>query len=294
MFVGKLLGTVFGYWIFGSIYGAVAGFIFGFMHDRSRAQRQLGQRGRRTESRAGDATLSTQDTEHIRQSFFSTTFSVLGHIAKADGQVNKSEIAQAENIMQQMGLTAELRASAIKLFNMGKHPGFDLDMHMVRFRNDCAQSTSLYRVFLEIQIQSALADGKMVREEEDILLRVADVLGFSERVYRQIELLVRVSMGIGDDHARRHGQGRAQGRQQSGAQPRSTAGNALRDAYALLGVAPDADKALVKVAYRKLMSQHHPDKLISKGLPEEMLKVATDKTQQIQKAYEEINKAKGW
>ena len=42
------------------------------------------------------------------------------------------------------------------------------------------------------------------------------------------------------------------------------------------------------------MSQNHPDKLIAQGLPEEMIKMATDKTQKIQKAYEQIKKHKGF
>jgi DnaJ like chaperone protein len=40
------------------------------------------------------------------------------------------------------------------------------------------------------------------------------------------------------------------------------------------------------------MSQHHPDKLIAKGLPEEMIKLATEKTQTIKAAYEQIKKSR--
>ena len=68
----------------------------------------------------------------------------------------------------------------------------------------------------------------------------------------------------------------------------------LRDAYAVLGVESKDDKATVKRAYRRLMSQHHPDKLVSRGLPEEMIQLATDKTQHIQKAYEKVKESKGW
>ncbi|NND89576.1 MAG: DnaJ domain-containing protein, partial [Granulosicoccus sp.] len=68
----------------------------------------------------------------------------------------------------------------------------------------------------------------------------------------------------------------------------------VRDAYKALGVEPGDDKATIKRAYRRLMSQHHPDKLVSQGLPEEMIKLATDKTQNIQKAYERIKESKGW
>jgi DnaJ like chaperone protein len=60
----------------------------------------------------------------------------------------------------------------------------------------------------------------------------------------------------------------------------------LDDAYAILNVDPDASDSELKRAYRKLISQHHPDKLVSKGLPEEMMKIATQKTQEIRAAYE--------
>ena len=51
----------------------------------------------------------------------------------------------------------------------------------------------------------------------------------------------------------------------------------------------DAD---LKKAYRRLMSQHHPDKLVAKGLPEQLIKDATEKTQQIKAAYELIRKSR--
>lgn len=287
MFLGKLLGAVFGYWMFG-VYGAVAGLVLGFYYDKKRVPRLQHRRQK-------DEPLTDEEAERVRQSFFATTFSVMGHMAKADGQVRPAEIAVAESIMERLGLNAELRASAIALFNNGKNAGFDLDTHVQRFRSDCARSTSLYRVFLEIQIQAALADGKMDREEELILLRVAKILGFPEIIYRQIELLVRASMGLGDDHTKRSRQGPGYRRSQRGSAPPSqSTASSMRNSYSVLGVSEDANKAAVKTAYRKLMSQHHPDKLVSKGLPEEMLRIATDKTQQIQKAYEQIKTAKGW
>lgn len=282
--LGKILGTALGYWFFG-IPGAIIGFGVAYLHDRLVTQQT--RLGRRT------AAISEQEAEAIRQSFFATTFSVMGHVSKSDGQVRKSEIALAESIMQQMSLSADMRASAINLFNEGKHAEFDLDTKVLGFRTDCQQSSDLYRIFLQIQIQAALADGKMAAEEEAILLRVADLLGFPEFVFRQVEMLVRVSMGIGDDHARRYG-GRAGA---GGGQRHSTKANAratLQDAYTLLGVKPDDGKAVVKRAYRKMISEHHPDKLIAKGLPAEMIKLATDKSQQIQGAYESIKEAKGW
>jgi len=67
----------------------------------------------------------------------------------------------------------------------------------------------------------------------------------------------------------------------------------LDDAYAILGVSKDASDADVKKAYRKLMSQHHPDKLVSRGLPDEMIQVAKEKSQDISRAHERIKEARG-
>ena len=66
----------------------------------------------------------------------------------------------------------------------------------------------------------------------------------------------------------------------------------LEDAYQVLGVESSASDAEVKTAYRRLMNRHHPDKLVAKGLPEEMMKLATDKTREIQSAWEEIRECR--
>jgi DnaJ like chaperone protein len=67
-------------------------------------------------------------------------------------------------------------------------------------------------------------------------------------------------------------------------------GTRLEDAYAALGVSSEVNDRDLKRAYRKLMSEHHPDKLIARGVPEDMLKLATEKSQEIQSAYEMIRK----
>ena len=68
----------------------------------------------------------------------------------------------------------------------------------------------------------------------------------------------------------------------------------LDDAYAILGVDAQAGEAEIKRAYRRLLSQHHPDKLVAKGLPEEMMKMATQKTHEIRQAYEAVREARGF
>ena len=78
-----------------------------------------------------------------------------------------------------------------------------------------------------------------------------------------------------------------------GARPGAPRAQPVSQAYEVLGVQRTASDAEVKKAYRRLMNQHHPDKLIAKGLPEEMIRIATEKTQQIKEAYEQIKENRG-
>ena len=65
------------------------------------------------------------------------------------------------------------------------------------------------------------------------------------------------------------------------------------EAYKVLGIDKSYSDKEIKRAYRRLLAQHHPDKLVAKGLPEEMQKLANEKTQEIISAYEIIKKHRG-
>lgn len=280
---GKLLGGAFGFMIGGPI-GAVLGAALGHSFDKGvKLQLEHGVSGE---------DLPPGDAERIKMAFFTATFSVMGYIAKADGRVDQSEIALAEAVMDQMNLDDDLRSAAIKLFNEGKQDDFDAIALVLQFRQECQRRTNLYRMFVEILIQAALADGEMSADEKVALLEVAGVLGFSEYSFQQLEMLVRYSMGMGQQSGA--GAGRSSRGAGSRQAPPGSDHLSLRQACQALGVDTTDDKATVKRAYRRLMSQHHPDKLIAKGLPEEMIKLATDKTQNIQKAYERVKQARGW
>lgn len=217
------------------------------------------------------------NNELTQAAFFSATFSIMGHIAKADGHVSKDEIAMAKQIMDHMKLDADQKKAAIDLFNKGKQSDFDLEGVLFQFKQVAHRRTTLLQMFLEIQLHAALADGKIDAEEQLIINKVAQRLGFTTRHVEQLITLVRSNLGLGG-HRYYYGEGNEH----------KSHSELLKEAYEILGIEASSTDAEVKKAYRRLMNQHHPDKLVSKGLPEEMIQMATEKTQQIKAAYEMI------
>jgi len=220
------------------------------------------------------------DQARVQTAFFTTTFSVMGHLAKADGRVSPDEIRLAEAVMSQMSLSPEMRQTAVRLFNEGKSADFPLEEVIEQFRQECRRRQTLIQMFMEIQIQAAFADGSMDKREEALLLHICRLLHISEFTFRLLVQRIRAEA----HYAGTGGGGRAP------SQPKTLS---LEDAYAILNVSATATDQEVKRAYRRLMSQHHPDKLVSKGLPEEMMKLAAQKTDEIKKAYERVKAARG-
>jgi len=204
------------------------------------------------------------DQSAYRRPFFTTTFSVMGHVAKADGHVSASEIAAARNIMAQMQLSAAQRKAAVQFFDQGKVADFPLQELLHQFKKECRGRRNLIQMFVEIQIATALADGKVDANEKRILYTIGEILGFARD---QIDHLFNMANA---QHAS------------------SNDSLTLTQAYKVLGIDKNSTSAEVKKAYRRLMNQHHPDKLVSKGLPDEMIQLATEKTQEIRKAYDLI------
>lgn len=264
---GKAVGGAMGFMIGGPL-GALIGVALGHGIDRKADEYQL---------RLAHGEDPDQQ-QRIQTAFFTALFSVMGHVAKVDGRVCPDEIEIARRVMAQLGLNATLQQAAIRLFNEGKRPGFPLDEVLAQFKRECLRRRTLLRMFLELLIQAAYADGVMHPAERRLLLRVSADLNFSPAEFDRLDNMIRAAHGF-----------------TPGAETRGNSGKpGLAEAYAVLNLTSAASDEEVKKAYRRLMSQHHPDKLVAKGLPEEMMKMATERTHQIRAAYERIRASRGF
>jgi DnaJ like chaperone protein len=239
--MGKIVGGGLGM-MFGGPLGAVVGAALG--HTFVDSHGGLG---------GGTAALSQGETRQMV--FFATTFAMLGKMAKADGKVSKEEIHVVETfINDRLGLPAQARDLAIKIFNQAKDNPTPFEDYAHQFGDVFAQDHQMRAMFFEILYMLAMADGTLHPAEDALLKQALSAL--------------RVSMGLYDDLR--------------GKMP------ALDHHYGVLGISPGASDDEVKRAYRKAVQDYHPDKIIAKGLPEEFTKFAEEKCKEINASYEAI------
>ena len=262
---GKLIGGALGFMVAGPI-GLLVGAFIGHQFDKGMVR--IGRTGQAEGAGGPRWVPGASSRQRVQGTFFNATFSVMGHVAKADGRVTRDEIDAAEELIASLRLSPEMRRQAIEFFRQGKSPDFDLDAVLDQLKMLGFGRRILLQVFVEIQLRAALADGRLDPRERAVLLHICRRLGIPAPDFEAMA-------------------GAAQAESRYGG-PRGTVTMNLDDAYATLGVPSTASDDELKRAYRKLMSQHHPDKLIAKGLPPEMIQVATEKAKEISTAYDRI------
>lgn len=246
---GKLTFGTAGF-LFGGPIGAIAGAALG--------HHLVDKDGNGTRQAYED---EIRQVEKAQAAYFISMFSILGKLAKADGTVNKEEIAVVERFISTLRIPEQEKQFARRIFNEAKDSPYSIsDFAEQLYRMNSRQPTVLLS-FMDLLFKLAAADGGLHQNEEAALTSVRDVFRIGEQQFNNIKACY------------------------------------FKDTdryYRILNCTKASSDEEVKASYKRLVKDFHPDIVISKGLPEEFVQFATGRFQEIQNAYENIRKERSF
>jgi DnaJ like chaperone protein len=235
--------------------------------------------------------------QSIREAFSKAVFSLLGYIAHCDGQINRDEIDRLKVHMKKMNLSEDEQRNALLLFKSGTAPDFNASQTLQEFR--ISTTPKLIQILLVHLLTMARADGYLMEKELHALQWIARELGYKSIVFNHLLKMIYAQDQLAlSRNPPKPAQQEAYSAPQkdhmrTGHNANHQPGNQspeLQKAYKILGVTADLTEDEIRRAYKKLVSQLHPDKLMSQGLPQDQLIAATERFKRIQAAYSFIKK----
>lgn len=179
-------------------------------------------------------------------------------MARADGQVTDAEIRAFEEVLK---VPESERANVKRLYRIAQQDVAGFESYAAQVARIYRDKPAVLEDVLDALFHIAMADKVIHPAEVEYLRTVADIFGFSEVEFARIRA--------------------------------SHLGTPRLDPYLVLGITPDISNDDLKKAYRRLVRENHPDTLIARGVPEELVQIANDKLAAINVAYQKILKARG-
>ncbi|MGO1120190.1 TerB family tellurite resistance protein [Rhodovibrionaceae bacterium A322] len=201
----------------------------------------------------------TGASDATRSIAFTIGVIVLGaKMAKADGTVTKDEVAAFREVFQ---VPPDEMKNVGRIFNQARKDPYGYEPYARQLGKMFRDNPRVLEELLDGLFHIARADGSITPDEVEFLRAVTLEFGLSETDWDRIR-----AANMGPD---------------------------AKDPYTILGVTASDDMEEIKKAHRKLVLEHHPDKLMAQGMPEEFIKIANEKLATINQAYDEIRKRRG-
>jgi len=199
--------------------------------------------------------------EESQMAFFLGAFSMLAKLARADGRVSKEEMSSIDQFMRHdLGLNEQSREVAANIFNAALQSPGTFEEFAFQFHERFRFQPQLLDLMIDIMMRVSIADGVISDSEEALIRSAVRIFNFSDAQYSAIR-----SRYVSD----------------------------VDKYYAILSCSRNDSDDVIKGQYRKLVQEYHPDKIASKGLPEEFTKLAEEKFREIQTAYDAVKKERG-
>ncbi|GIR09924.1 MAG: molecular chaperone DjlA [Hyphomicrobiales bacterium] len=198
------------------------------------------------------------DRINDRQVIFTIALiSLAAKMTRADGIVSPIEVQAVQSVLR---VPETEHANMVRVFRLAQEDVAGFDTYARQIRDIYADSPQVLEDVLDVLFYIAYADGNLHPAEEEFLHIVAEIFEIDESGIRRVQ-------------ARHDG--------------------SVQDPYVVLGVAPASSDAVVRAAWLELVRANHPDQLQARGLPPEMMHIATARMAAINDAWETIRKERG-
>ncbi|MEM6486866.1 MAG: DnaJ family molecular chaperone [Pseudomonadota bacterium] len=186
-----------------------------------------------------------------------TTFTIgvialAAKIAKADGQVTPDEVAVFREIFH---VAPEDEARVGQVYNLLREDTAGYEVYAQQLRTLFDHEKSVLKDILDALFAIAMADGEFHENEEAFLKTCREIFDVTPSCYREIK-----ARWVPD----------------------------AWDPLAVLGIEEEIDADGLRARYRQLVRDNHPDRLLAKGLPVEMIELADRRMADINRAYAEL------
>ena len=199
------------------------------------------------------------ETDATQQIAFTIGVIALGaKMAKVDGVVTRHEVNAFKQVFK---IPPDEMKNVGRIFDLARRDSQGWEPYANQIAKLLADRPAVLEDLLDGLFHIARADGELREAEIGYLEGIAKVFGFSDRDFLRI-------------------------RASNGCAPKD-------DPYAVLGLTPDASDEEIKAAHRSLVRDHHPDRLIAQGLPQDFVDIANDKLAAINAAHDRIRKERG-
>ena len=182
-------------------------------------------------------------------------------MAKADGEVTRDEIAAFREIFT---VDADEIENVNRIFDLARRDTAGFESYARQIARLFPPASPVLEQLLDGLFHIAKADGKVPQSEIDYLSSVAGIFGFDAAAFDRIR-----RTQLGPEFCQ-------------------------DDPYCVLGVSPEAGEEEMKAAYRRLVRENHPDRLVAQGLPQEAIATANAKLALLNTAWETIRSKRGW
>ncbi len=205
------------------------------------------------------ADFGSATPEEVRSAAFTVATVALGaKMAKADGVVTSDEVAAFKEVFR---VPRSEEKNLSRLFKAAHQRSEGFEPYAQQIAKMFSGNPAVLEQLLFCLTHIARADGTLHQKEIRYLLEVSKIFGLDSHAFERV-----TEITLHGDNA---------------------------DPWRILGVASTVPDSELKSAYRKLIRENHPDRLIAQGMPEEAIRAATERLAAINHAYDVVSAKRG-